>query len=270
MLREFTRSSTASGVCCASCCGSTSPCSSLEFGAGLVAHSTALLADSVDMLGDAIVYGFSLYVIGAGPSVAGARRAAQGRHHGRVRRWYRCGDRREAGARRDAVTSSVMSGVGRRRPSPQASVLVFLWRHRGDDLNMRSAWLCSRNDVVANPGVLVPPARHGYPARVAGHSSCGLAARRRCSALRPPRMIRGACRPAFVVAPPLTTSVYRRLRVATAPSWGTWQRPRRPTPCGVITALALGVRARPARATDAARAAGPRGDPGRRHGGVVP
>jgi Co/Zn/Cd efflux system component len=38
----------------------------LEAIAGLVAHSTALLADSVDMLGDAIVYGFSLYVIGKG------------------------------------------------------------------------------------------------------------------------------------------------------------------------------------------------------------
>ena len=34
-----------------------------ELVAGLIAHSTALLADSVDMLGDAIVYGFSLYVI---------------------------------------------------------------------------------------------------------------------------------------------------------------------------------------------------------------
>src|SRR5687768_6800620 len=38
----------------------------VELVAGLVAHSTALLADSVDMLGDAIVYGFSLYVIGRG------------------------------------------------------------------------------------------------------------------------------------------------------------------------------------------------------------
>src|SRR5688572_33285977 len=38
----------------------------LGFVTGLVAPSTALLADSVDMLGDAIVYGFSLYVIGRG------------------------------------------------------------------------------------------------------------------------------------------------------------------------------------------------------------
>jgi Co/Zn/Cd efflux system component len=36
-----------------------------------------------------------------------------------------------------------------------ASVLVLLWRHRADDINMRSAWLCSRNDVIANSGVLL-------------------------------------------------------------------------------------------------------------------
>jgi len=38
-----------------------------ELGAGLVAHSTALVADSADMLGDAIVYGFSLYVVARAP-----------------------------------------------------------------------------------------------------------------------------------------------------------------------------------------------------------
>src|SRR5215470_20033721 len=38
----------------------------VEFGAGLIAHSTSLLADSFDMIGDAIVYGFSLYVVARG------------------------------------------------------------------------------------------------------------------------------------------------------------------------------------------------------------
>jgi Co/Zn/Cd efflux system component len=33
-------------------------------------------------------------------------------------------------------------------------VLKLLWHHRTDDVNMRSAWLCSRNDVLANGGVL--------------------------------------------------------------------------------------------------------------------
>jgi Co/Zn/Cd efflux system component len=32
--------------------------------------------------------------------------------------------------------------------------LVLLFRHRSDDVNMRSTWLCSRNDIVANVGVL--------------------------------------------------------------------------------------------------------------------
>ena len=36
--------------------------------------------------------------------------------------------------------------------------LVLLWRRRGDDINMRSAWVCSRNDVVGNAGVLVAAA----------------------------------------------------------------------------------------------------------------
>ena len=53
----------------------------VESVSGLAANSTALLADSVDMLGDAIVYGFSLYAIGRG--LAWQSRAATG---GRVPR----------------------------------------------------------------------------------------------------------------------------------------------------------------------------------------
>jgi Co/Zn/Cd efflux system component len=31
---------------------------------------------------------------------------------------------------------------------------VLLWRHRADDINMSSVWLCSRNDIIANVSVL--------------------------------------------------------------------------------------------------------------------
>jgi Co/Zn/Cd efflux system component len=44
------------------------------------------------------------------------------------------------------------------RPRVRATSLneaLKLWQHRGDDINMRLAWLCSRNDVIANVGVLV-------------------------------------------------------------------------------------------------------------------
>ena len=36
-----------------------------------------------------------------------------------------------------------------------ATCLLLLWHHRGDDINMRSIWLCSRNDIIANVSVLI-------------------------------------------------------------------------------------------------------------------
>jgi cation diffusion facilitator family transporter len=125
-----------------------------EFFVGLVAHSTALLADSVDMLGDAIVYGFSLYVIGRG-LVWHARAALL---KGGIMAAFAVVVAGEVGlkiARGLVPEAGMMTGMGLLALAANASVLVFLWRHRGDDINMRSAWLCSRNDVIANTGVLL-------------------------------------------------------------------------------------------------------------------
>jgi Co/Zn/Cd efflux system component len=126
----------------------------LEFGAGLLAHSTALLADSVDMLGDAVIYGFSLYVIGRG-NVWQARGALL---KGSIMAAFAVGIAVEVStklARGVTPAPEIMSVVGLVALGANASVLAFLWRHRADDLNMRSAWLCSRNDVIANAGVLL-------------------------------------------------------------------------------------------------------------------
>lgn len=126
----------------------------VEFGAGLAARSTALLADSVDMLGDAIVYGFSLYVIGKG-AVWQARGALL---KGSIMAAFAAGIVVEIAlklVRGVTPASDIMSAVGAVALAANASVLAFLWRHRSDDLNMRSAWLCSRNDVVANAGVVL-------------------------------------------------------------------------------------------------------------------
>ena len=144
----------------------------LEFGAGLVAHSTALLADSVDMLGDAIVYGFSLYVIGRGPQWQ-ARGALL---KGGIMAAFAVAIAVEIAvklARGVTPDSDVMGSIGALALLANASVLAFLWRHRADDLNMRSAWLCSRNDVVANASVLVAAAavtlsRSAWPDIVVG------------------------------------------------------------------------------------------------------
>jgi Co/Zn/Cd efflux system component len=126
----------------------------VELAAGLLAHSTALLADSADMLGDAIVYGFSLYVIGRGP----AWQARAALLKGTIMAAFGAGILVEVGTklvRGVTPSAELMSGVGLLALAANASVLGFLWRHRADDLNMRSVWLCSRNDVVANAGVIL-------------------------------------------------------------------------------------------------------------------
>lgn len=126
----------------------------VEFGAGLLAGSTALLADSVDMLGDALVYGFSLYVVSRG-SVWQARAALL---KGTVMAVFGLGVLAEAVlkiVRGIVPAAGLMGGIGLLALVANAVCLFLLWRCRADDINMRSAWLCSRNDVMANVGVLV-------------------------------------------------------------------------------------------------------------------
>jgi len=54
--------------------------------------------------------------------------------------------------------AAVMAEIGLLALVANLVCLLLLWRRRGDDLNMRSAWLCSRNDVTANASVLVAAA----------------------------------------------------------------------------------------------------------------
>ena len=125
-----------------------------ELVAGIIAHSTALLADSVDMLGDAIVYGFSLYVIARAPTWQ--TRAALLK--GIIMAGFGIGIVVEVAAklaRGLTPEAAIMWAVALAALVANASVLVLLGRHRADDINMRSAWLCSRNDVLANGGVLL-------------------------------------------------------------------------------------------------------------------
>ena len=64
---------------------------------------------------------------------------------------------------RDRISTDcgVMSIVGVTALAANVLCLLLLWRHRGDDINMRSAWMCSRNDVIGNVGVLVAAAGVG-------------------------------------------------------------------------------------------------------------
>ena len=122
--------------------------------AGVLAHSTALFADSLDMLGDAIVYGFSLYVIGRG--IAWQARAALLK--GLIMAAFGIGLLVQVAfkiASGVTPTVEVMGVVGTLAFAANLWCLALLWRRRGDDINMRSAWVCSRNDVIGNAAVLV-------------------------------------------------------------------------------------------------------------------
>jgi cation diffusion facilitator family transporter len=129
----------------------------VEAGAGLVAHSTSLLADALDMFGDALVYGFSLFVL-----LRSARwQTGAALAKGGFMLAFGLGVLGEALYK---AFHPVMPGVetmgviGALALIANAACFVLLYHSRGDNLNMRSTWLCSRNDLVANIGVLVAAA----------------------------------------------------------------------------------------------------------------
>lgn len=125
----------------------------LELVVGLIAGSVALQADSLDMLGDALVYGFSLYVVAR--SIRW--RAVAALLKGGVMAVFGLAVFGQSiykmlyGAVPEADLIGIMGGIAL---AANGFCLYLLTRHRADDVNMRSTWLCSRNDIIANCSVL--------------------------------------------------------------------------------------------------------------------
>ncbi len=124
-----------------------------EAGAGLWAGSASLAADALDFLADAANYVVSLAVVGmtlrARASAAllkGATMGAFGTFVIGATVW-----RAFAGGLPEAAT---MGAVGLLALAANLLSFGVLWTHREGDANMRSAWICTRNDVVGNLGVL--------------------------------------------------------------------------------------------------------------------
>jgi Co/Zn/Cd efflux system component len=125
----------------------------VEFGAGLLATSTSLMADSLDSLGDALVYAASLYVL----SRNDLWRAGAAMLKGVIMLGFGIAVALELLARLLSPVvpvAEMIGGFGLFALACNATCLYLLTRHRSDDLNMESVWLCSRNDIVANVGVL--------------------------------------------------------------------------------------------------------------------
>lgn len=129
----------------------------VEFGVGWWARSTALLADSLDMLGDAFVYAFSLWVLHRGTRW----RARAALSKGVVQLVFGLLVLCQAAWRAVDGTPPVadaMALMGLVALAGNTWAFALLWRHRSDDINMTSTWLCSRNDLIANVAVLVAAA----------------------------------------------------------------------------------------------------------------
>jgi cation diffusion facilitator family transporter len=129
----------------------------VEFVAGVVSHSSALLADSLDMLGDSFVYGFSLVVVHR--SLTWKARAALLK--GGIMALFGVAVLVEVAFKLQSAAPPqvpTMAAIGVLALAANALCFVLLWRHRADDINFRSTWLCSRNDLIANVAVLAAAA----------------------------------------------------------------------------------------------------------------
>jgi Co/Zn/Cd efflux system component len=126
----------------------------VEVVAGVMAGSASLQADALDFLGDAGNYAISLFVVGmalryraTAALFKGATMAAFGLWVIGVAAWHAW-----HGTLPQAFT---MGAVGFTALAANAASFALLWAHRGGDANMRSAWICTRNDVLGNIAVLL-------------------------------------------------------------------------------------------------------------------
>jgi len=134
-----------------------SPEHAVEIGAGLAAGSAALQADALDFLGDAANYGISLFVVGMALRYRAMAALAKGGTMGLFGLWV-IGTVLWHATHGTLPSALTMSAVGVVALAANAASFALLWAYRGGDANMRSAWICTRNDVLGNLTVLLAAA----------------------------------------------------------------------------------------------------------------
>ena len=126
----------------------------VEIGAGFKSGSTSLLADAIDFFGDAANYGVSLAVLSAGVVLRARAALLKGVCMmmfglfvlGRAAWMYTLGGTPEA---------FTMGSIGLLALVANVAVAAMLYAYREGDANMRSVWLCSRNDAIGNIAVML-------------------------------------------------------------------------------------------------------------------
>ena len=126
----------------------------VEMTVGILADSTALIADSMDMLADAVVYGIGIYAVGQ--SILYKAKAAQISGYFQLllgviiliditRRLFLGSE----------PISSLMIGMGFIALIANVACLMIIRNHKNDEVHMRASWIFSANDVIANMGVII-------------------------------------------------------------------------------------------------------------------
>lgn len=126
----------------------------VELAGGLRADSVSLLADAVDFLGDAANYAVSLFVLALAPvwrsrtaMIKGVTMGSYGLFVLGQAAWHAA-----AGTIPEAAT---MGKIGFMALAANLTVAVLLFACRNGDANMRSVWLCTRNDAIGNVAVML-------------------------------------------------------------------------------------------------------------------
>jgi Co/Zn/Cd efflux system component len=126
----------------------------LEMAAGAVAGSQALQADALDFLADATTYGISLAVIGASARTRAWAAIAKAASLTVMSLWV-------LGATAYHVMvlgvprADVMGAIGILALVANMASVLILVRYKDGDANVRSVWLCSRNDAIGNIAVMI-------------------------------------------------------------------------------------------------------------------
>jgi Co/Zn/Cd efflux system component len=126
----------------------------VEIGAGLAAGSASLQADALDFLGDAANYGISLFVVGMALRYRASAALAKGATMAAFGVWV-IGAVVWHALHGTLPSAFTMGAVGVAALAANAASFGLLWAHRHGDANMRSAWICTRNDVLGNFAVLL-------------------------------------------------------------------------------------------------------------------
>ena len=126
----------------------------VEMTAGQAAQSQALKADALDFLGDALTYGLSLAVIGMAVRVRATAALFKGLSLMLMGLWV-LGSTLYRVVYTGVPEAEIMGGIGFLALAANVASVLLLMAYKDGDANVRSVWLCSRNDAIGNVAVML-------------------------------------------------------------------------------------------------------------------